>query len=410
MFHALTTLLLAAPFWIAGAATGIGDSFEIVSSGHGGRDCPASIRLDSNVPVDDVRLIETTGGHDSPVPAQFEAGGEPRLWWIVRGELATGVKRTYRLDRGTASDETAVSVDQRPESVTVRIGDSSVLQYNSAHVEPPPGIDAKYGRSGHIHPAWTPSGAVVTEQFPADHAHQSGLFLAYVKTEFEGRTPDFWNLLGGTGRVVSKGVTRTASGPVFGEFEAVHEHVDQSSPEAKVALRETWRVRVWNTGGSEAGYWVCDVTSRIECATEAPLRLPEYHYGGMALRGAHEWTPEHVTFTTSEGLDRTAGNHSRPWWCDVTGNVNGATAGILFATHPENFRALEPLRIHPTMPYMVYAPSFLGDWEITPGAPVVSRYRFVLHDGELPKEAVDRLQRQFAEPLTAVFESREGNR
>ena len=71
-------------------------------------------------------------------------------------------------------------------------------------------------------------------------------------------------------------------------------------------------------------------------------------------------------------------------------------------THPGNFRSPEPLRIHPTMPYMVYTPSFLGDWEITPRAPHVSRYRFVIHDGVLPAETIERLWKDYAEPLTAV--------
>ncbi|MBL8852168.1 MAG: PmoA family protein, partial [Planctomycetaceae bacterium] len=267
--------------------------------------------------------------------------------------------------------------------------------------DPPPEIDARYGRSGHIHPCWTPSGAVVTEQFPADHAHQSGLFLAYVKTMFEGRTPDFWNLLGGTGYVRSTSVTRTANGPVFGEFDAVHEHVDTSATPERVTLKETWSVRVWTIGGRETGYWVCDLTSRINCATDSVLQLPEYHYGGMALRGANGWGGDNATFVTSEGLDRKAGNHTRPWWCDLSGPAGEATAGILFMTHPANFRAPEPLRIHPTMPYMVYAPSFLGDWQIAPGAPHVSRYRFVFHDGPMPADVADGLQRQFAAPVIA---------
>jgi hypothetical protein len=386
-------------------AVGVGQSFVITGPEHGARDCPASVALLADVKdVDQLKLVETTGGSATPIPSQVADGEVPRLWWIVRGELAAGAKRTYRLDRGISAVPATVTVDQRSEVVTVRIGDAPVLQYNIAHVDPPPEIDQRNGRNGYIHPAWTPSGTVVTEQFPADHAHQSGLFLAFVKTEFEGRTPDFWNLLGGTGRVVSKGLLGMAAGPVFGEFDAVHEHIDQSAPGSKVALNETWNVRVWNVGGTETGYWICDLTSRINCATDSPLRLPEYHYGGMALRGAQEWKPENVTFVTSEGLDRVAGNHSRPWWCDIAGNVRGSKAGILFATHPGNFRAPEPLRIHPTMPYMVYTPSFLGEWEIAPGAPHVSRYRFVFHDGDLPPETADRLQREFAEPLTAHFE------
>lgn len=383
-------------------AAGFGESLTVVGPERGAIDAPVSVALSITADeLDEVRLVETTGGGATLVPAQAESGETPRLWWIVRGDLASGEERTYRLERGELITVAGVTVDQQPEAVTVRIGDASVLRYNTAHVEPPADIDSRYGRNGHIHPAWTPSGAILTDQFPEDHAHQSGLWLAYVKTEFEGRAPDFWNLLGGTGRVRSKGVTRTADGPVFGEFEAVHEHVDRTATPEVVALNETWHTRIWNAGGREAGYWICDVTSRVRCATDSPLVLPEYHYGGMALRGSGEWYGDQATFTTSEGHSRIEGNHTRPRWCDLSGPAGDSTAGILFVTHPENFRSPEPLRIHPRMPYMVYTPSFLGDWEIAPGTPRISRYRFVFHDGDLSAETANRLQRQFAQPLEA---------
>ncbi len=346
-----------------------------------------------------LRLVEITGRKVIPRPSQIEPGTPPRLWWIVRGELPAGAKRTYRIDAGTAVAGPEVSVDRRAESVVVRVGESSVLQYNTAHVEPPAGADAKYGRSAFIHPLWTPAGIVATDQFPPDHLHQSGAFLAHTKTEFAGRTPNFWDLLGGTGLVRFKAVKNTTSGPIFGELLAEHEHVDLSAPEGKVALVETWSVRVWNIGGRDAGFWICDLTSTLNCATPAPLRLLKYHYGGMALRGARSWDAEHARFLTSEGKDRVAGNHTRPRWCDLFGPVGDQTAGIAFLTHPANFRAPEPLRIHPTMPYMVYSPSHLGDWEITPGTPHVSRYQFVIHDGNLPETTTNRLWLNFAEPL-----------
>jgi len=242
----------------------------------------------------------------------------------------------------------------------------------------------------------------VTDEFPPDHLHQSGLFLAYTKTEFEGRTPNFWDLLGGTGRVRFKSLSAAAGGPVFGEFQVTHEHVDLSGPAEKVALLEDWTVRVWNMGGIKPGYWVCDIASASRCAGTSPLVIKQYHYGGMALRGAREWPGDKAKFVTAQGRGRIEGNHSRPWWCDLTGPVGDRTAGIALFTHPANFRAPEPLRIHPTMQYMVYTPAHLGDWAIEPGKIHRSSYRFVFHDGELPKETFDQIARDFAEPLEAI--------
>ena len=251
----------------------------------------------------------------------------------------------------------------------------------------------------------------MTDELPPDHLHQSGIFLAHTRTAFEGRNVDFWNLAGGKGRVRFKELQGSASGPVYGQVRTLHEHVDLTAPESsteigaeqggKVALVETWDVRIWNVGW-KSGYWLLDITSRVSCAGESPLRLPEYHYGGMALRAARPWTPEHVRFLTSEGDDRIKGNHTRSKWCDVSGLIDGRPAGLTIMTHPANFRFPEPLRIHPTMPYLVYTPSFLGDWEIRPQEPHESRYRFVIHDGELSAETLERLWRDYAEPLVAT--------
>ena len=57
--------------------------------------------------------------------------------------------------------------------------------------------------------------------------------------------------------------------------------------------------------------------------------------------------------------------------------------GIAILCHPENFRAPQPMRLHPKEPFVCYAPSQLGDWAIEPGRPYVSRYRFVVKDGKL---------------------------
>lgn len=359
-----------------------------------------------------LRLIETTGGKESPVATQLDPQ-DGRLLWVATGATAAGSKRTYRLEQGPTASVPAITVVNSDQAVEARFEGKPLLRYNKAHVEPPAGVNAKYGRSAHLHPVWTPSGAIVTDELPPDHLHQSGIFLAHTKTQFEGRDVDFWNLGGGKGRVRFKELKNQTSGPVFAQFRTEHEHVDLSASDdkteigkttgGKVAVVETWDVRISNPGW-KSGYWLMDVQSSVRCAGESPLHLPEYHYGGMAIRAARSWTPQHVNFLTSEGDERIKGNHTRPRWCDVNGMIDGHAAGITLMTHPNNFRFPEPLRIHPTMPYMVYTPSFLGDWEIRPGTPHLSRYRFVIHDGNLTAETLNQLWQDYAQPLVAVIE------
>jgi hypothetical protein len=46
------------------------------------------------------------------------------------------------------------------------------------------------------------------------------------------------------------------------------------------------------------------------------------------------------------------------------------------------------MRIHPTEPFFNFAPSQLGQWEIKPGQPYVSRYRYIVHDGPPDKAEI----------------------
>jgi hypothetical protein len=382
----------------------------------GDRDCTDAL-VTMSLPeslrgADSLRLVDLSGGTQTPIAAQLDAANG-KLWWVAAGKIPANEKRIYRLERGSVEKVANVDIAETDRAIEVRYDDKPLLQYNKAHVEPPPGVNAKYGRSGHIHPVRTPSGAIVTDELPPDHLHQSGIFLAFTKTQFEGRDVDFWNIGGGKGRVRFKTVQAGASGPIFASFRTQHEHVDLTADNekgeigktsgGKVALNETWDVRIW-TSGWMSGYWLLDIDSSIRCATDSPLKLPEYHYGGMAIRAARPWTPKEVFFLTSEGDDRLKGNHTRPRWCDIHGLIDDKTAGIALLTHPRNFRFPEPLRIHPTMPYMVYTPSFLGDWEISPGTIHRASYRFVIHDGDLSADRLENIWRDYAEPLVATVE------
>jgi hypothetical protein len=78
--------------------------------------------------------------------------------------------------------------------------------------------------------------------------------------------------------------------------------------------------------------------------------------------------------------------------------VDGAAAGIAMLGHPGNFRAPEPMRVHPTDPYLCFAPSRLGGWSIAADRPFTARYRFVAADGPADAAMLDRLWRDFADP------------
>ena len=99
---------------------------------------------------------------------------------------------------------------------------------------------------------------------------------------------------------------------------------------------------------------------------------------------------------TSEGKGRADGNHTRPRWVAMCGTVDGAPCGIAALSHPENFRAPQPVRLHPTMPYFCFAPMVGGDLRIETGKPYISRYRFAAFDGEAKPDELNALWREYA--------------
>lgn len=253
----------------------------------------------------------------------------------------------------------------------------------------PEGVAPSYAHGGYLHPVFTPSGKLVTADFPPDHRHQRGIFFAWTKTEFEGRHPDFWNMgKGDTGDAKPSAEVRFGSLEKFwggandGGFISRHRFIDHGSGEAKDVLQETWQVHAHRLEADGRVANAIDLTSTQTCASPVPLLLPKYHYGGLGVRGSAEWDAvDAVQMLTSNGDDRARGDAKKAKWVWLGGKVGGSDAGLAVLIHPSNFRFPQPLRLNPKNPQICVAPSQDGDWSIEPGRPYVSRYRILALDG-----------------------------
>jgi hypothetical protein len=123
--------------------------------------------------------------------------------------------------------------------------------------------------------------------------------------------------------------------------------------------------------------------------------LPEYHYGGLGLRGNEQWA-DHVTMLTSEGHDRLKGDSTRARWVWMGGKTDGADTGMAVLIHPRNFRFPQPLRLNPKNPQLCVAPSQLGAWDISPGKDYVSSYRILVVDAEADAEWIEQQWKAYA--------------
>ncbi len=299
--------------------------------------------------------------------------------------------------------QNAIEAKRDGTKVKFTLDGKAVFDYQAEAGElPRKDIKEAFARGGYIGSVWSPSGRLITDDFPPNHIHHHGIWFPWTKTEFEGRHPDFWNMGEGTGRVEFVSLDEFHGGAVFGSFTAQHKFVDLIAKPAKTALNETWQVRLFNAGN---GAWIFDLISTQKCAGDSALKLPKYHYGGLGIRGHRDWNGAgKAHFLTSEGISGSKANETRGNWCWMGGPVDNQETGIAVLCHPSNFRAPQPFRAHPSEPFLCLAPSQLGDWEIKPGEDYVSRYRFVVRDGEPDKDEFNRQWNDYAHPPQVTVE------
>jgi hypothetical protein len=397
---------VVAAYWSLAAFGDLPKSLTISAANVDRTDTIVSFALPADAPQGDVVLRDDSG---KTTTILCTSG---RQAWLVLDSLPAGTSRTYKIDPSAprSNDHPAVAIEKAKTGGAIKAsafdGSQSheILTYQSEKTPLPPGYDPAYQRGGYISPVYTPTGKLLTDDYPDNHKHHHGIWFPWTKTEFEGRHPDFWNMATKTGRVEpdDQAPQFSAGGSVCGTIRGFHRFIDMTAKAAeKVALREQWDIVVYRQlGPAGKPYFVFDLTS-TQNALDVPLLLPKYYYGGLGYRGRAEWNGKGdvVTMLSSEGKTRANGNETRGKWMWVGGKAEGgATIGLAIFCHPDNFRAPQPIRFNPEMPFVCYAPSQLGDWKIEPGTPYVSRYRFIAADGAADVKEIERLWADYAQP------------
>ncbi|MFC1805945.1 PmoA family protein [Planctomycetota bacterium] len=337
------------------------------------------------------------------IPAQWDPladhDPDPRtgaLVLMLKGKAAPKTELPMTLTFDDRPGSTPLAVEDRDEKHLVfTCGGKGVLRYNYG-VMKHAGGNTVYDRPCYIHPAWTPDGVVVTDDFPKDHYHQRGIFFAWVKTTCGDLHADYWNLGKKTGRTTFDKLTNVSAGPVVATMCSHNVLLAHEKP----AIRERLIVRVWSLGGP----WIFDVLVRHD-AIDKPVTLDKNYYGGMAYRGAREWCDrEKVAMLTSEGNDRKTGNLKHSRWVDTFGTIGGKPSGVVVFDHPSNPRHPQRNRLHPKVPYVGYILPQTAPYTIERGKPLTLQYRFLVYDGQPDQARNDRIARDLAEPPKVTWQ------
>ncbi len=356
-----------------------------------------------------LNLFKVDGDKKSPVAFQIEDSEQRTLHWLINPNESHGSKQVFELIRGKP-EQKQNSVRAKAENglLTIYAGDKKLLGYQYETVYPPAGIDSAYQRNGFIHPLWSPHGQVLTRIQPPDHYHHYGIWNPWTHTVFKADTVDFWDLRKRQGTVRFANFVSISDGPVFSEYQALHEHVVfKKDGEKKVALNELQSVRVYQPDNQD--YYIADITVEMSCAGTSPVQLLEYRYGGLGWRATEHWNKDNSEVLTSEGKTRKDADGSRARWCIVQGAIDYDYAGIAMMSYPTNFNHPEPLRVWPENQngrgdvFVNFSPTKNMNWLIEPGRRYVLKYRLIVFNGRFTKEKAESAwQNYVASPKVIV--------
>lgn len=383
-------------------------TLQVTTKGTEKFEIPMQTNLDAITFLHDstLQFNEITGGKKVAVPFQIEAAGARVLHWAL---LPSKNKiRTFEIVHGSAQPAHLIMKAKLNDGELVLTdGKRDLVQYNYKTVYPPAGVDTAYKRSGFIHPLNTPRGQALTRINARDHYHHWGMWNPWTHVQFEKDTVDFWNLKDRKGTVRFAGFGAIEGGNVYNGFTALHEHVAFKKPGGeKVAINELQTVRTYKPQ-SNSKYYIMDITVQLSCASESPVKLLEYRYGGLGIRATELWNKDNSVTLTSEGKDRKGADGSTARWCLAQGELGNDYGGLVMMSYPANYNHPEPLRVWPENSngrgdvFLNFSPTKNKDWLLEPGKSYILKYRFLVFNDKMGKAEAEELWQNFAKPPVA---------
>jgi hypothetical protein len=354
----------------------------------------ASIELDKDLLNSPFRLMASTASEKVEIPYQRN---ENKILWKTLTPDAS-----YFIEKQAPTTHSAIKIAENEGQLEIYQNERKIIGYQMAIKGVPKGVSENYQRSGYLHPVNTPRGKRLTRIQPEDHYHHYGIWNPWTHTLFEGDTLDFWNLYKKQGTVRFAEMLKKNTGPVFSEFEVLHEHVVLKNDADKLALNEIQNIKVFPLNQSQ---YLMDITIQYECATDQPFKIIQYRYGGFGWRTTEEWDNQNSRVLSSEGNTRKNADGSTARWCIVDGKLNDGHGGALMLSHPENYNHPEPLRVWPEDQYgrgdlfVNFATTKTTDWTFEPGKTYTLKYQLIVYDGKMEVASAEQAWNQFAKPL-----------
>ena len=298
-------------------------------------------------------------------------------------------------------EDSPIQITRNQEGFLVAENGRPVLFYQLA----PKSLKGKYERANYIHPLHDLDGGVLTEDFPADHLHQRGVFWAWHQIYVKGeRVSDQW----------------TTENAIWEVKDARVLRIDKNSAAVKVRLH--WKSPNWlDAQGNQKPFVEEQTVVRVHRA-EAGIRKVDFEirlaaledgvsiggseddkgYGGFSARVR---LPSDIRFTGAAGkLTPETTAIEAGSWVDFSGSYGspGNKSGVAILCHPSTANFPQPwiLRDQDSMQNPVYPGNQAAP--LRRGEPLILRYRMVIHRGDASRAKLDELQAAYEkEPLPA---------
>ncbi len=307
------------------------------------------------------------------------------LWGVFVALLLAGCANPS--SQNALSEPQRLSLKDTERAIVLYSGRQPVLSYQKAVMPPPRDADARFARSGFIHPLYSPHGGLLTQIHPQGHFHHMGLWHAWVKTTFKNESLDFWNLDKGEGGIRYEETVSTDNTADSAGFTVRQAHYALRDGIEETVLSDTFSVRLQQ----QEDVYLIDYETQQTNVSDAPIVMEAYRYGGgIAYRGPSYWGEGNSDYLTSRGLGRQDGHGSEARWVRFSGPTETGEASVTILSHPSNVHSPQPVRIWPEGPmFFNYVPAQNTPLTVAPGETLTLRYRVLVTDGYLPPETIE---------------------
>ncbi|MGB0745175.1 MAG: PmoA family protein [Opitutales bacterium] len=310
---------------------------------------------------------------------------------LLQAERPLELKGQYSTIASAKASLPTPKQSEDESQISISVGGKDLMSYQATPLEDPVGGDQFKG-SNFIHPVKTPSGFIVTDCQPKDHAHHFGIWWPWKYIEFEGRKILCWELQRQDGLVKAISNKVTAKGLITKSV-----YIDRKAQKGPtIRLNETTEITVSDIMEEPLHGYYLDLKIDHEVAGKKPITINKYRYSGLGYRGTALWDLNNSTLLTSEGKTRENSNGTNARWIRIEGsNGQGGSAGVLMMGHPNNHSHPEKLRTwdkqHNGAIFVNFNPVMAQSWTFEPGKTYTRNYRIFVYDGEIDPSTAEKL-------------------